>query len=338
MNGEMWSKLQAMAGPHNLLDYENFVRAALFAPGCGYYSQPDRTRIGRTPKADFTTASQLQPVFGELVAAAAQALLKAQGEDAAAYTFAEIGNETPGGILAEVVHPFATVETFPLGKPVKLNGKCVVFSNELFDAQPFVRLQYHNNQWRELGLRLDSASQTLSPCTLPEIKPSVQALILNSLRTLDAQGYMLAEGHILDYSTGAESLLNQLTKQPWSGVFLALDYGKTLAEMLECCPEGTARAYRGHRQHNAIHEFPGNQDITHHVCWDGLEQGLASAGFTTVQRKRQEAFFVEQARERVGQLMKGNNGLSDHKRKLMALLHPAHFGGKFEAIYGYRPQ
>ena len=333
----MWAVLREAADSEGRLDYPTFVQHALYAPECGYYTRSDKQRIGRTRGADFTTASELQPVFGELVAAASAHLLKAQGRVVAEHTFIEIGAERVGGVLEGIDHPFREVRAIRVGEAIELEGACVVFSNELFDAQPFRRFQRMGGEWQELGVQLGGEPGDIEEIMLPEISEAAEQDLDDVLRL--AQGRALnaqPEGSVLDYSSGATALLQRMTGQPWQGLFLAIDYGMALEAMLENCPEGTARSYRQHRQHNAIWEAPGEQDITLHVCWDALEMVLRKAGFQDVQLRRQEAFFVEKAAKRVMELAGEIDPMSDSKRKLMALLHPAHYGSKCQALWATR--
>ena len=47
---------------------------------------------------------------------------------------------------------FLGAKTVRLGERVTLDGECVVFSNELFDAQPFVRSVFRDGRWVEMGV------------------------------------------------------------------------------------------------------------------------------------------------------------------------------------------
>lgn len=334
---QMWAVLGEAADANGCLDYPTFVENALYAPECGYYARTDKQRIGRTREADFTTASELQPVFGELVAAASAHLLRAQGRAVAEHAFIEIGAERSGGVLEGIEHPFREARTVQVGEPIELQGPCVIFSNELFDAQPFRRFQRMGGEWQELGLKLGEQAGDIQECMLPGISEPAERDLDEVLRLMRGRAWHAQmEGRVLDYSSGATALLRRITEQPWQGLFLAIDYGMALEAMLGNCPEGTARSYRQHHQHNNIWEEPGEQDITLHVCWDALEMVLRKAGFPDVGLQRQEAFFVEKAALRVTELAGELDSMSDSKRKLMALLHPSHYGSKFQAIWAVR--
>ena len=165
-SSEFLSAFRARA-QDSALSFAEFMELALYHPTFGYYRR-NRPRVGYGKGTDFFTASTSGPVFGELVAAACVDLLgeKAAGES----TFIEIGAETKAGILANVQHPFRAIRTIAVGDPLELSGPCIVFSNELFDAQPFRRFVFRSNRWRELGVALNHdtlADVELSSTQLP---------------------------------------------------------------------------------------------------------------------------------------------------------------------------
>src|SRR5436305_3176946 len=106
------------------------MELALYHRELGYYRRKDRDPFGK--RGDFYTASQLQPVFGRLIARAIGDLRAEMGvaED---FTLVELG---PGrGEMAEALRDFRyiPVEAGAL-MPEKITG--VVFSNEFFDTLP----------------------------------------------------------------------------------------------------------------------------------------------------------------------------------------------------------
>lgn len=301
------------------MTFARFMELALYDPEVGYYARP-QTRVGYRAGTDFFTASTSGPIFGELVATAATALL---GDDPAAYTFVEIGAEKPGGVLDGVRHPFGAAHTIRLSERIELSGKCVVFSNELFDAQPFNRYVFRRGGWRELGVtaerdHLDAVELADSP-----VSPQLPA--------------QAPEGYVVDAPLGAARLADGIAGQPWSGLFIAADYGKSWRELIEATPAGTARAYYRHTQSNELLARPGEQDLTCHVCWDWLSQALERQGFTSVKMESQEAFFIRHA----GRFLEATSiaeapRLSHRKLALFQLLHPSHLGQKFQVLHGRR--
>ncbi|MES1166419.1 MAG: hypothetical protein ABUL68_00310, partial [Pseudomonadota bacterium] len=150
------------------------MELALYHPAVGYYRRT-RPRVGYGAGTDFFTASTSGPVFGELVAAACVSLLGARNPSD--YNFVEIGAETGHGVLAGINHPFGTARTLQLGDPLELAGPCVVFSNELFDAQVFHRYVFRRGRWLELGVTLHDGRlaevelEVHPPGVLPAVAP-----------------------------------------------------------------------------------------------------------------------------------------------------------------------
>lgn len=296
------------------------MQLALYDERLGYYQKPTQ-RVGYQAGTDFYTASTSGAVFGELIVAACVRLLGAN--DAAQATFVEIGNEHPKGILAGVAHPFAKTETIALGAPLALSGLSIVFSNELFDAQPFQRFIFSDGQWHELGVRLSSAGQLEEvpiESAIPDILPP-----------------SAPEGYHLDAPLAATALARQIAQQPWRGLFVACDYGKSWQELVSACPVGTARAYHRHQQSNELLARPGEQDLTCHVCWDWIAAALTDAGFSCPRVESQEAFFIRHATDVIAAISTADAArYSPRKQSLQQLLHPAHLGQKFQVLHARR--
>jgi SAM-dependent MidA family methyltransferase len=310
--------------------FAQFMELALYHPELGYYRQP-RARVGFAPKADFYTASSTGTVFGELVAAAAVRLLApARPED---HFFVEIGAEPDRSVLDGVTHRFREVRTVRLGDERRLDDNCVVFSNELFDAQPFHRLVRRDGAWHELGVVLhdaDTQQPQLVKVELPEFTSPVAAV--RGLLPAEAE-----EGYRLDLPLAAETLCAQLAQPGWSGLFVAFDYGKTWAALAHETPAGTARAYRQHHQERDLLAAPGRQDLTCHICWDWLGAALATAGWSEVKLESQEAFLLHHAGATAEQIARSAPPGPDPRRsRLQELLHPGLLGQRFQVLHARR--
>lgn len=299
---------------------ETFVEAALYLPEAGYYRRP-RERIGYRSDRDFYTASSLGPVFARLVVAAISQLLPGLSRQ---HKFVELGAEPSSHLLSRIDHPFAAHQTIRVGEPIELEGPCVVFSNELFDAQPFRRFRFEGGQWQEAGLRLkaggpepESASPVIpAPAELPAVAP---------------------EGYCLDYPSGSRRLAEQIASNPWHGLFLAFDYGHAWPVLSEHRPEGTARTYRQHRQGGDLLDSPGEQDITHHICWDHLASTLTRHRFSSPVLESQEAFFMHHATAAITRVIEDAGGaFSAERQTLKELLHPGHMGQSFQVLHARR--
>ena len=301
------------------MSFARFMELALYDPAVGYYRR-DQPRVGTAPGTDFFTASTSGPVFGELIVAACVTLLSNRAPRD--YTFVEIGTEAEGGVLAGVAHPFGVARTVRLGEPPALEGRCVVFSNELFDAQPFRRFVFRAGAWRELGvaLRGEALAEIEITSDLPGVLPS-----------------SAPEGYVIDAPLAAAALAAQIAAQPWTGLFVACDYGKSWRELTEAAPAGTARAYFRHTQSNDLLARPGEQDLTCHVCWDWLADALTRGGFGATVVESQEAFFIGHAAGYIAATSAAEAAhFSRRKLALLQLLHPAHLGQKFQVLHAVR--
>ncbi|RFC51290.1 MAG: SAM-dependent methyltransferase [Verrucomicrobia bacterium] len=316
---EFLAAFRATAGAAGCLTFAQFMQLALYHPTLGYYRR-DRTRVGYGAGTDFFTASTSGPVFGEILTAAIGTLLA--GRHPGDFSFVEIGAEPGGGILAGVSHPFATARTVQVGEPPALSGPCIVFSNELFDAQPFRRFVFRRGAWLEVNVALRDESlvfleQPAAPVTgLPTAAP---------------------EGYVIDAPLAAATLAGELASPPWTGLFVAFDYGKSWRELTEACPAGTARAYHRHQQSNDLLARPGEQDLTCHICWDWLAAALSAHGFTTPTLESQEAFFIHHAAHYIATTTTAEAAhFSQKKLSLLQLLHPSHLGQKFQVLHAWR--
>ena len=304
-----------------MLTFAGFMELALYHPQLGYYCQ-NRKRVGYDRGTDFYTASTSGPIFGELVAAACVSLLGGEAQ-AGTCTFVEIGAEPDGGVLAGVRHPFSDVRTVLLGEPLKIEGRCIVFSNELFDAQPLRRFVRRRGAWFELGVRLTEGE-------LAEFE--LEGAVVEHWLPSEAP-----EGYVFDAPKAAAQLLQTLADQPWTGLFVAFDYGKSFLELATATPAGTTRAYFQHKQSNDLLARPGEQDLTGHVCWDWLSDTLTGSGFKKPALESQEAFFIHHAGDFLSQtLAQEANRASQRKLALMQLLHPANLGQKFQVLHARR--
>jgi len=261
-------------------------------------------------------------VFAELVLAAVRALVDGPLED---HAFVELGPETDGGLLAQVrEHPFAGVHVLRPGDRLSLPPRCVVFSNEVFDAQPFRRFIRAASGWEEaaVAVRADRLAWTRIAARepLPPLPPAAPP------------------GHVIDWPSGAHALLDRICAAGWSGLFVAFDYGLDRETVLTRRPQGTGRTYAAHRMGAELLEQAGQADITCHLVWEELEERLARHGFGAIALESQEAFFMRHAAPAIAAIVEnGAAGFSAAKHSLMELLHPQHMGRKFQVLHARRP-
>ena len=307
------------------VSFARYMELAMYHPEVGYYTAR-RRRVGRDKGADFFTSTTFSPVFGELVVAASAGLLA--GRNPADYDFVEIGAEPAGGALKDVVHPFRSYRTISYGQPLEFSGRCVVFSNELFDAQPFHSVVWRRGAWRELGVALDGES--LRTVELPEPTPELAA-------ALPRFPVSAPENYHIDAPLRTIGLLEHIVRQSWTGLFLAFDYGKSWTALVEEHPEGTLRTYSHQKMGTDLLDRPGEIDLTGHVCWDWLVDGLQQNGFGEALVESQEAFFTKRSDAALSAIVAAEaGGFSPRKQAVMQLLHPGNMGQKFQALHALR--
>jgi SAM-dependent MidA family methyltransferase len=319
-SAEFLAAFRAHADPLTAhMSFDQFMNLALYDPQVGYYRQ-DRTRVGYAAGTDFYTSSTSGPIFGEMVAAACVSLLG--GRPPAEFTFVELGAETSHGILHGVSHPFGQTRVIRIGEKWHLSGRCIVFSNELFDAQPFRRFVFRAGAWHERGVALVEG-------VLKEIEIVSE---IPAALPVDA-----TEGYLVDAPLAAASLASAIAAQPWEGLFVACDYGKEWLEIIEACPAGTGRGYWRHQQTGDLLQRPGDQDLTCHVCWDWIGGALSRHGFAEPILQSQESFFIHHAGDFIARVTTDDAArFSPRKLSLLQLLHPSHLGQKFQVLHSWR--
>ena len=244
------------------------------------------------------------------------------------------GDRAPGGLAPcqpgspAVTHPFAGNRTISLGQPLAIPPNSIVFSNELFDAQPCHRLLRIAGCWQETGVALRSGA--LKEILMPGLSPEAQAV----QHRLPASA---PDGYRIDLPLAAVRLAAEIAAEPWAGIFVAFDYGKSWPELSEDTPAGTIRAYYRHQQGNDLLARPGEQDLTCHVCWDWIADALTANGFEPPVVESQEAFFVHHAATALSRLTASEvAGFSPRKLSVMQLLHPGNMGRRCQVLWARR--
>jgi len=306
------------------MSFAAFMASALYEPKLGYYAQPGRIRVGAGPDADFATAENLGGVFAEMVVAAARQIAGGWMDKGA--VFAELGAE-PGSpsVASRACPPFARVLVVPRGEEIPTDAPVVLFSNELFDAQPFHRVVRLGGVWRECGVEIvgDRAVEVLLDDFTPEVAAFAPRLPLDA-----------PEGCRIDLPLSAEALMAEIAAKANVVAIVAFDYGLDWDDILLRRPKGTARAYRSQQIADDLLAHPGGQDITCHVAWDGLENVLRRCGFSQVKMESQEAFFMHHAFDAMQAILARKDIVETSK--LRELIHPMRMGSAFQVLSATR--
>jgi len=281
MTSPLVTHLQLRIQHEGPISFRDFMEEALYHPEFGYYTSA-RNPIGR--EGDFYTSSDLDPVFGKLLARRLFQMAASVGIAPEDFTVLELG--AGRGLLAREIlthqrFRYTILERSASMKqrqreflqgfdvdwvddlPRHLTG--CIFSNEFFDALPVRRIIRRNGVLREIYVTADFA----------EIEGDLQ-------EPLDLP---LAEGQLVDISTDARRWMARIAASLDRGYHLAIDYGYLDREFY-ARPRGTLMCYWQHQVTEDPYARIGEQDITAHVNFsdlirEGTAAGLATEGFNT---------------------------------------------------------
>lgn len=297
------------------MSFRDFMAVALYDPGQGYYTVG--ARIGE--RGDFVTSPQVSPAF-------AAALAKRFLEDAARLPgpvdFVEAGagqgrllddfaaalsRQDPS--VAERVR-FTAIERSPSARaslerlrlPSALRilesaealaeGSVTgwIFSNELYDALPVVRVVGTPGGLAELRVGLSGGE-------LAWVRAPAPAAFAEHLSRFDVA---LETGQVGEISFAAAPLHRRFARSLARGRLVAFDYGHRSSVLYHPLArrQGTLAVHFAGRRRGDPLSRPGEMDLTAHVNWDDLvaageEEGLVSEPIARQGRYLTEAGLFE---------------------------------------------
>ena len=286
------------------------MRAALYDPEEGYYARGPSIGEG----GDFLTSPHVSPAFG---AALARVFAFEADRLEGRVDFVEVGSGT-GRLLEDFTAALrqldpalhgrlglTAVETSESGRraiaqrrltpePVILESAAGlpeggvqgwIFSNELYDALPVVRVMGSPSGLQELRV---GVGEERFVWTAAEAPPACRD-------HLESFGIRLEPGQKGEIALEAAPLHGRLARALGRGWLVVFDYGhpaRTLYHPL-ARREGTLAVHlRGRRGGDPL-AAPGSQDLTAHVNWDSLLSAGEAAGLRTERLMRQGLFLTE---------------------------------------------
>lgn len=284
------------------IPFARFMELALYHPDHGYYRQarPGPGRAG----ADFLTAPETHPIFGQAIARQVEEMRRRLG-DPAAFTIREYA--AGSGALAAAILPelrpgaryeavevnehrreelsdrlpdVAALDRAPRGRP--FTG--VVLANELLDAFPVHRVVLRGGRLREIHVRRDGTRFADD-----ERDPSTPRLA----ERLHAEDVHLGEGQQAEINLGVDDWLAEVARDLVRGFVVIIDYGYPAAELYTARRgAGTLLGYSGHRVVDDPYAAVGRQDLTAHVDFTAVERAAISLGLTPLGLTSQAEFLV----------------------------------------------
>lgn len=291
------------------LTFAQFMSAALYTPGLGYYAN-GRLKFG--VRGDFVTAPEISPLFGQCVArqvaeifvhlerpsvlelgagsgALAESMLLAlteMGQLPEAYLILEpsaalqqqqrerLTQSLSGNLLARVQWLSSLPQDF-VG---------VIVGNEVADALPVEVLKLWPKDAEQAFVCWDEGQQQFAWQWRHIVDTDLQALA-NRIRT--AVGDVTEQGYQTEVCRLFRPWMQSLADSLQQGAILLIDYGYVEREYWSSSRwMGSLRAHYRQRAHNNPFYYPGLQDLTAHVdftalAYAGHDAGLLVAGFTT---------------------------------------------------------
>jgi SAM-dependent MidA family methyltransferase len=287
MDSPLIQHLKARIQRDGPLSFRDFMEEALYHPEFGYYTS-SRNPLGRA--GDFYTSSDLDPVFGKLLAMKFQEMAATLDVPRESFTIVELG--AGRGLLARQILDQArfrycilersaamrerqreTLSGLPVEwideLPERLTG--CIFSNEFFDALPVHRVVRRNGVLREIYVTGEFA----------EIEGELQ-------EPIDAP---IAEGQLVDLCLDARRWIVRIAASLERGYHLAIDYGYQDREFY-ARPRGTLMCYWKHQASEDPYIRIGEQDMTAHVNFSDLMKSGGDAGLENVSLTTQMDFLI----------------------------------------------
>jgi SAM-dependent MidA family methyltransferase len=290
------------------LPFSEFMAAALYEPGLGYY-MTDRPIFGAA--GDYMTAPEMSPLFTRCLAIGVVDLFTKAGRG----DIVEFGAGS-GTMAAELVatlarfkmppHRYRIVEPSPilagrqrrrlerspgaaglidrfewLDSPPAEDWQGVVIANEVLDALPVDRFRISGRGCEAIGVvpTGDGFEWQAKPAEAP-LAEAVEAL----QRLLPVA---MPDGFFSELRPGQGEWIRSATERLVKGAMLLTDYGLPRAQYYHPSRDGgTLCGFRRHRRMADVLAMPGAQDLTAWVDYSALADsahgcGLEVAGFAT---------------------------------------------------------
>lgn len=291
--------------PDGAIGFDLWMDLALYAPGLGYYAS-GTTKFGSTlPTGDFTTAPEMTPVFGQVIArqveqilhgsqavdvlefgagsgALADAVLQALMDSGAqpTYSILEISPDLRARQKARLQRFGDRVQWLDQ-LPDRFTG-CVL-ANEVLDAMPVTLVRRDsNNRLSELGVTLQNNSFAW---TSRPLAADLQSIADSRLPAVP--------GYQTEINTRAEAWVRQMGDWLVRGAALLIDYGFPQHEFYhDQRSQGTLMCHFRHHAHDQPLIMPGLQDITAHVDFTAMADAALSGGLDVLGYTSQARFLL----------------------------------------------
>ena len=346
------------------ISFRDFMEMALYHPTSGYYSSKQNI-IGwegdffTSPDVHYVFAlsimkqlSQMHTILGSpekltiVEIGAGKGLLAEQILNAAKRSDKKLFKAIDYNII-EISEGLREVQKYTLCKEgleekivwcdnlesaLKNTESAIILSNEFFDALPVHKVQFEQEQWKEVFV-------TTSEDKFVEERENISSKDLQKyLSKLEGP---FQEGYTTDINLEAKSWIKEIGKNLKKGFVITIDYGYPREDYYSPLRiEGTLLCYHKHSTNNDPYSRIGEQDITAHVDFTSLaetgrEKDLELSGYC-------EQFHFLMGLGIFEELEKIENSEGDEldrfqqKQAIKNLLMPDNMGSTFKVLIQHK--
>ncbi len=291
----------AQQSPGHSMPFEDYMQAALYAPGLGYYrrSSPPMGSDG-----DYITAPERSPLFAVCIARECMHWRQKRGGG----DIAEIGPGS-GALAAQLLLELAELKALPERMilcevepamrdfqrrriaaeapeqlalvqwrdrlPDDFRGLCL--ANEVLDAQPVARFRIEGGRAQEIHVAFSEVAGAIRPQEVAKpMRPGLARFWERLAATLPAP---LAEGYSGEINRRLKRLLQGICRRLSPFALLIFDYGNERLNYY--APErtgGSLQCHRGQRVHYDPYAHVGMQDLSADVDFTAVAEAVGEIG------------------------------------------------------------
>ena len=335
------------------LSFSRFMELALYHEEHGYYSDPERHRVGR--RGDFATNVSVGPAFGYLLARRLHQIWELHRRPPS-LTVLEFGPEDgslAGDILRgarEISPGFHQVLRYIACEPIhrkraalaaRFGGSSdgtleivsspsglrfpfgAVIANEVLDALPVRLVRRARDSWFERLVSLDDGALAWTEA------PVREGPLLERLQSMPSQ---LPEGYHTEVCLELTPFFRELSNVFENAIHLFVDYGFERDDYYHPGRnQGTLQTYAHHQAGTNPLDTPGERDITAHVDLTSTVEAARQAGLHFLGCARQESYLTTLAASFLTSLPDSPETLP-FIRQFRTLTHPGLFGSRFHVL------
>ena len=275
------------------ISFADCMRAALYAPGLGYYTA-GTTKLGMG--GDFVTAPEMSPFFGAALADAfaglgtTSVLELGAGSGTLARDFLAASNGVQSYSILEVSADLRERQKRLLAGekiawldalPDQIEG--LVIANEVLDAVPCDIVRFHDNRYEQARVAARGESFAW------RWQPLLHGALLGAAKLRIPP----IEGYTTEINLEAEALVATLAARLTDGVLCFIDYGFPRREYY--LPErrtGTLACHYQQRVHFEPLILAGLQDVTAHVDFTAMAEAAVDADASVICYSTQAQFLL----------------------------------------------